>query len=413
MDEYKILKIHTTNTFPPYLYTLSIPNISKRISAVQSPIIPAVADLIAANPGTISLGQGVVYYKPPSQIEQGITKFKRTNSHIYEPVEGTSKLRELIGIKLQSENGIDTDQYEIVVSAGSNMGFLNAILAICDSGDEVILLKPWYFNHDMAITMAECEPVSIDTDLNYQPILENLAKAITPRTRAIVTVSPNNPTGAVYSSHVLMQINDLCTSSNIYHISDEAYEYFCYNKAKHYSPASSKTASAHTISLFSTSKSFALANWRIGYMLIPKHLFKPVRKIQDTNLICPPVISQFAAIECLQHGYCFCEPKISEIKRVRDYFQKRLNAVPEVNCPALDGAFYGLLQLPNISLTDMDIVKYLIEKHQVAVIPGSAFGITDFRAIRVSYGALKPDSAVEGIDRLVSGLTDLFGSQPA
>ncbi len=385
--------------------------ISHRIQAVQTPIIPVVADLILAHPGTISLGQGVVHYLPPSEIQQGIARFAKTNSHHYEAVEGIAELRQLIAQKLRSENQIDTDSYEVFISAGGNMGFLNAILAICDPGDEIILLSPWYFNHEMAIGIANCIAVSVDTDPSFQPDVQALENAITPRTRAIVTVSPNNPSGAVYRANLLTEINQLCAKHGIYHINDEAYEYFCYDGVKHFSPASLDTAWEHTISIYSTSKSFALANWRIGYMLIPKHLFKPVRKIQDTNVICPPVVSQYAAIECLKLGQGYCLEKRRGIEIARDHFRSQLATLESVTYPDLDGAFYAFLQLPDLAMDDMEIVEFLVRKYQVAVIPGVAFGVTDRRCLRVSYGALEPDKAVEGIDRLIEGLQDLCSNR--
>ncbi len=381
--------------------------ISTRIEAVQTPIIPVVADLILAHPGTISLGQGVVHYLPPSSIADGINRFSQTQSHHYEAVEGLSDLRHLVTQKLQLENNIDTDNYDTVITAGGNMGFLNAVLAICDPGDEVILLRPWYFNHEMAIGIANCRAVSVDTDSSFQPDLQAIEDAITSKTRAIVTVSPNNPTGVVYAENTLRSINEICAKHRIYHISDEAYEYFCYDGIDHFSPASLENATEHTISIYSTSKSFALANWRIGYMLIPRHLFKPVRKIQDTNLICPPVISQYAAIECLKLGGDFCLRHRRGIETVRSHLQNQLAKLSFLSHPELEGAFYAFLQLPELDMNDMEIVAYLIQKHRVAVIPGMAFGISDRRCIRVSYGALEPKKAVAGIDRLIEGLTAL------
>ncbi len=371
-------------------------------------MIPEVADLIDRNPGTISLGQGVVYYQPPQEISDGLQAFVRSETHHYQAVEGIPELRDLIAQKLETENAIQSSRYQTVVTAGSNMGFLNAILAIADSGDEIILLKPWYFNHEMAIRIAECVPVSVDTDSDFQPDLALLEQAIGPKTRAIVTISPNNPTGAIYDRQRMQGINELCRARGIFHIHDEAYEYFCYDNADHYSPASSESASEHTISLYSTSKSFGMANWRIGWMLIPPRLFKPVRKIQDTNLICPPVISQYAAMECLKLGRGFCEPKIQEIAKVRGHFKSLLATVPELTHSRLQGAFYGLIQIPDFGLSDMDIVRYLIEQHRVAVIPGEAFGIEGIRSLRVSYGALQPSTAVEGINRFINGLNQLI-----
>ena len=388
-----------------------VPLISTRIEQVQTPIIPVVADLIKANPGTISLGQGVVFYQPPNEIHQGIERFLKLKSHHYEAVEGIEELRFLIQRKIQQENGINSDNYQIVVCAGSNMGFLNAILTVCDPDDQVILLKPWYFNHEMAIRIANCVPVAVDTDSNFQPDVEVVKKSITSKTKAIVTISPNNPTGAVYRPQTLDQINGLCAERNIYHIHDEAYEYFCYDGNSHYSPASREAAAEHTISLYSTSKSFGLANWRIGYMVIPPHLFKPIRKIQDTNLICPTVISQYAAIECLKLGRQFCEPNVKMIESVRSHLANSLNPFQTIVQSPLEGAFYAFVTMSNLSVSDFEAVKFLIRKHKVAVIPGSAFGMANSPCLRVSYGALEPKTAINGIDRLRNGFEELLNSQ--
>lgn len=180
--------------------------------------------------------------------------------------------------KLQAFNGIEINGENcIVVTAGSNMGFMNAILAVTNPGDEIILNTPYYFNHEMAIAIAGCHPVLVATDENYQLRPEAIAQAITPKTRAVVTISPNNPTGVVYSEAALRQVNHICDTNGIYHISDEAYEYFTYNGVKHVSP-SAFGSSKYTISLFSLSKAYGFASWRIGYMVIPKHLFVAIKK---------------------------------------------------------------------------------------------------------------------------------------
>ena len=138
------------------------------------------------------------------------------------------------------------------------------MLAIADSGDEIILPTPYYFNHEMAVTMADCQPVLVPTDGDYRLRLDALETAITPRTRAILTVSPNNPTGVVYSEESLRAVNALCRERGIYHISDEAYEHFVYGGAHHFSPGSIPGSEGHTITLHTLSKTYGFASWRIG-----------------------------------------------------------------------------------------------------------------------------------------------------
>ncbi len=173
---------------------------NRRMAAIQAPAIPLVADLIRANPGTISLGQGVVGYGPPPQAIQRIRDFLADpHNHKYQAVHGIPELLALLHKKLNEENGIEigTDR-ALVVTAGGNMAFMNAVLAIVDPGDEVIITSPYYFNHEMAIMIADARPVAVPTDEQYQLRLDAMEAAISPRTRAIVTISPNNPTGAVY-----------------------------------------------------------------------------------------------------------------------------------------------------------------------------------------------------------------------
>ena len=249
---------------------------SRRIRDVQSPIIPDVAALIKATPGTISLGQGVVHYGPPPEVYEAVAGMDGdATNHIYHPATGLPSLRERLHAKLAADNGIvvGVDQ-TVMVTAGSNMGFYHSVLAIADPGDEIILLTPFFFNHEMAVGMANCRAVLVPTDEGYQPQPERIEAAITPRTRAVVTVSPNNPAGAVYSREDLIAINRMCCERGIYHISDEAYEYFTYDGAEHYSPASATDAAGHTISLFSFSKSYGMASWRVGYLVAPTHLLQ-------------------------------------------------------------------------------------------------------------------------------------------
>ncbi|WP_315791671.1 pyridoxal phosphate-dependent aminotransferase [Fischerella sp. JS2] len=387
-------------------------NLTSRMEAVQSPIIPVVGELIKNHPGTISLGQGVVAYAPPPEAIEMLPKFLADpTNHLYKAVEGIPPLLTAITEKLQNFNNIkiNTDNC-IVVTAGSNMGFLNAILAITNVGDEIILNTPYYFNHEMAITIAGCHPVLVETDENYQLRLDAIAQAITPKTKAIVTISPNNPTGVVYTEAALQQVNQICRDRGIYHISDEAYEYFTYNGVKHTSPAAFPNSSEYTISLYSLSKAYGFASWRIGYMVIPKHLLVAVKKVQDTNVICPAVISQYAALGALQTKPDYLRNNIAAIAQVRELVINSLLSLEGLcKITAADGAFYLFFKV-NTEIDAFELVKRLIQEHQVAVIPGTTFGMNQGCYLRVAYGALQKETAKEGIARLVRGLKKIVNS---
>ena len=380
-------------------------NLKSRMNRVQLPLIPVVSELISQNPGTISLGQGVVNYPPPPTAIASLQTFlAQPSNHLYQAVTGIEPLTTAIAHKLATDNKIEIgEENAIVVTAGSNMAFLSAVLAITQAGDEIVLNTPYYFNHEMAITIANCHPVLVKTDRNYQLDLEAIDRAITSKTKAIVTISPNNPTGVVYPQADLKAVNDLCRDRGIYHISDEAYEYFTYDDANHTSPASFPNSKSQTISLFSLSKAYGFASWRIGYMVIPEHLLLSVKKVQDTNLICPPVVSQYAALGALSAGKSYCQQHLTEIAKVRTLVAKQLESIEDICAIASSkGAFYFFLKI-NSSIDDLELVKRLIENYRVAVIPGSTFGM-DGCYLRVAYGSLELSTAKAGIERLIKGL---------
>lgn len=384
---------------------MSLP-VSQRALAVQAPIIPVVAQAIREHPGTLSLGQGVVYYPPPSSVFEAVAALGRDPAlNRYQAVHGTDALIEAIGAKLAADNGIRVDAGQrVVVTAGGNMAFLNLMMAILDPGSEVILPLPWYFNQQMAVTLVGGHAIGVPTDADCQLDVDAIEQAITPRTRAIVTVSPNNPTGAVYSREALRAVNALCARRGLYHVSDEAYEYFVHAGEPSFSPGSLAGADGHTVSLYSLSKAYGFASWRVGYMVIPAHLYPAIAKIQDTNLICPPVVSQLAATAALAEGRAWCLPRIAVLTEVREAVLAALAPLaPQVVVPRTRGAFYCLLRLAQRQ-DSLALAMRLIAQHRVAVIPGMAFGVDDPCLLRVSYGAIRRDEVVEAIGRLVEGL---------
>ena len=388
-----------------------------RMQPVQDPVIPIVGDMVRSSPGTISLGQGVVHYSPPPSAIEGIKAFlDNPQNHKYHAVEGIPALQQKLREKLQQENHItvdpenqNPDASRICVTAGGNMAFVNAVLAITSPGDEVIILAPFYFNHEMATYIAGCTPVIVPTDANYMPDPDRILRAITPRTRAVLTVSPNNPSGAVYPEPLLREINTLCREHKIYHINDEAYEYFTYEGTEHFSPGSMDDASGHTISLYSLSKAFGFASWRIGYMVYPAHLEMSIKKIQDTILICPPLISQYAAVGALETGSSWCKAWLPEYAEIRQTFFQQIESIRDIcSAPHAQGAFYFLIEVKSPQ-DEMEIIRQLVYNYKVAVMPGKSFGLQTGCHFRVAYGALQKETAIEGISRLVRGLREIAG----
>jgi len=382
---------------------------SRRVTAVQTPVIPIVTQWMAETPGSISLGQGVVSYGPPDAAMIAAHEFpKSPDEHGYGRVAGMPELTAAFEAKLAAENNIRVQpQSQVVVTAGSNLGFINAVLAIADPGDEFIFPLPYYFNHAMAIDLANCTVVGVKTQSDYQLDVDAIARAITPRTRAVVTCSPNNPTGAVYTENSLRAVNALCRDRGIFHIHDEAYEYFTYDNTVNFSAGSIDDAAAHTISLYSLSKGYGMASWRIGFMVIPQSLWVAVNKIQDTFLICAPQISQRVALAALQGGSVYPRTQAATIGALRLRVRAALTAA-SVPCDIADvhGAFYHFVRV-RTSMDSMTLVERLVREHRVAVLPGEAFGVTDVCAVRVSFGALDEATVDEGLGRLTAGLTAL------
>ena len=381
-----------------------------RMDAVQAPIIPIVGQLIRATPGTISLGQGVVHYgPPPAAIDAVRASLGDPETHGYGDGAGWAPLVARIRRKLLTENGINTESsgMAVMVTAGANMAFMHAVMAVTRPGDEVILPVPFYFNHEMAIEMAGCRPVPVRTDDRYQIDLEAIRAAVTPRTRAVVTVSPNNPSGAVLTGESLRALSEFCRDNGFVHISDETYEYFTYGDARHVSPASFARAAGHTIAIYSLSKAYGFAGWRIGYMAYPERLVDAMMKAQDTILICPTMASQMAALAAMEVGQPYCEPYVRGLASIRDIVVRELSALGSLaTVPAADGAFYCLLRV-HTNEHPVALNERLIREHKVAVIPGTAFGVHDGCYFRVAYGALQKATVAEGIGRLVEGLRAL------
>jgi aspartate/methionine/tyrosine aminotransferase len=382
---------------------------SRRLAAVQTPVIPIVSRWIAETPGTISLGQGIVSYGPPPEAMAALGRFPASvDDHRYGPVEGVPALVSALEEKLARENGIRVrPASRLVVTAGGNLAFMNAVLAVADPGDEFIFPVPYYFNHEMAVVMAGCRPVPVPTDGQFQLDLDAIARAITPRTRALVTVSPNNPTGVVYPEAALRAANALCRDRGIFHIHDEAYEYFTYDDAAHFSPGSIDDGAGHTISLYSLSKAYGFASWRIGYQVIPEALWEAVNKIQDTILICAPAVSQHVALAAIGVGAGYARSHLPRLDAMRRLIGRALDQ-PSVPCevPVARGAFYYFIRV-RTPLSPLALTERLIRQHRVAVIPGSAFGAASGCCLRVSYGALDEQTVEAGIGRLVAGLQAL------
>ena len=376
-------------------------------SIQEAPIVKLISDSKLPS-DVVDLGQGVPFYGPPKEAMLAATEALQEESGFkYSPDSGFPALRETIARKLASENRVEADpSNNIMVTAGANQAFVNAILSITRPGDHVLVLSPYYFNHIMAVQLAGCKPVIIDTDRNYQPIVERIGKRISKRARAIVLVSPSNPTGAVYSKDTINEIGALCAKNGIYLITDETYEHFVYDDAKFVSALSLDKEIGHTISLFSFSKSYGMSGYRIGYAIFPAGIYREMLRVQDTLTICAPSPLQVAAEAAMRLGAAYPKQFIPRIERVRKIFIQRLTGLDFVEMPVTKGSYYFLLRL-RTKKSDWNLAKRLIEKYGVITIPGGVFG-TRYPALRVAYANVDESMAEKGISRLEKGLQEML-----
>ena len=407
------------------------PGPAPRLAGVLQPVIPEISALVRATPGCLSLAQGMVSWGPPPGVAavlaaaaaemaagDGAAELNR-----YGAMAGDAALQEAIGGVLMAPHRpggpLQLEGATLLVTAGSNMAFNAIAQVITGPGDELILPLPYYFNHAMAVQLAGGAAVPVDAGLIPDP--ERLAAAISPRTRAIVTVSPNNPSGVVMPRSVLEAINRLCAQRGLFHIHDEAYEHFVHGPTPHWSPGSQAGAAEHTISLFSLSKAYGMAGWRLGYAVVPAQLSPGLAQVQDTVLICPPRLTQRAAVAALAAGAVWCRPRVARLAALQQHL---VDAVAEARAGGLplrllaepDGAFYGLLALEpeasqRLSAGGVDgrtLMRRLASEHGVAGVSGDAFGL-DGHALRLSTGMVDGPTLAVALQRLFGGIGALLG----
>jgi len=402
------------------------PHPARRLQGVLQPVIPQISALVRATPGCLSLAQGMVRWGPPPGVAAALAQAAAAPTpdlHRYGAMAGDPALLEAIRRDLtapqRAGGALDLEGAALLVTAGSNMAFNAIAQVITDPGDAVILPLPFYFNHVMAVQLAGGVALPVDAGLIPDPA--QLAAAITPRTRAIVTVSPNNPSGVVVPQPVLAAISQLCAQRGLFHIHDEAYEHFVHGQTPHWSPGSQAGAAEHTISLFSLSKAYGMAGWRVGYAVVPSRLMAGLAQVQDTVLIAPPQITQAAAVAALRAGPAWCAAPIAALAASQQQLiaavdQARAAGLPVRLLAVPDGAFYGLLglepeasaRLQQAGIDARGLMRRLASQHGVAAVSGDAFGLGG-HSLRLSTGMCDGPMLAMALERLFAGLRALLG----
>ena len=393
------------------------PPSAHRVAQVLNPVIPTLGTLLKAHPDALSLGQGMVAWGPPDSVRTALVDACRSAgaSDRYGPMAGDPQVLEGIHqALLRQRHPLDLASSALLVTAGSNMAFHAIAQVICDPGDQVILPTPYYFNHVMAVQLAGGQPVPIDAGIVPDP--EQLASAINERTRAIVTTSPGNPSGAVLPPEQLEAINRLCARHGLFHVHDEAYADFCHGPIPHWSPGALSGSSEHTVTLRSFSKSHGMAGWRLGYLAAPQQLLPALAKVQDTIAICPSRPMQRAALAAVTVPERWVEDQVATLQSKRLGMVERFQQAdtPWRLLGDSDGALYGFADLEEglglePALGQDTLMTTLVERFGVGVVSGSSFGM-GAASFRISYGMLDDDSFNEAMARLMRGLRQLAGN---
>lgn len=364
----------------------------------------------------ISFSAGEPDFNTPKNIINAAIKGMEDGNTKYTSVNGILQLREAICKKFKDDNGLEYNPSQIVVSTGAKQSLANTFLAILNPGDEVIVSTPYWVSYPELIKLADGKPVFVEGDekSNYKFTKENLEKAVTAKTKAIVLNTPNNPTGTIYNKEELEVIADFAKKYNIIIISDEMYEKLIYDNENHISIASlSKDAYERTIVINGLSKSYAMTGWRIGYCAASEKIAKLMISIQShvTSNVCS--ITQYAALEALNGPQDEITKMINEFEKRRNYMINRIESIDNLSIVKPKGAFYIMINIENclgkeingkILNDSMEFCASLLENEKLAVIPGKAFGLNNY--IRVSY-ATSMEAIKEGLNRIESFIKKL------
>ena len=383
---------------------------AQRIEASVTLAITAKAkEMKESGIDVISFGAGEPDFNTPQNIINAAIKAMEDGNTKYTNVNGILPLREAICKKFKDDIGLIYNPSQIVVSTGAKQSLANAFLAILNPGDEVIVPNPYWVSYPELIGLADGKAVFVESNetSSYKFTKENLEKAVTEKTKAIILNTPNNPTGTIYSKEELMEIAEFAKKYNLIIVSDEMYEKFIYDGEEHVSIASvSDDAYERTIVNNGLSKSYAMTGWRLGYCGATEKISKLMTNIQShmTSNVCS--ITQYAAVEALNGPQDKVKEMISEFERRRNYMVKTLEEMNNLSIIKPQGAFYIMINIDKClgkeingeKITDsMDFSAKLLEHEKVAVIPGKAFGLDNY--VRVSY-ATSMELIEKGLERI-------------
>jgi len=349
----------------------------------------------------VILAAGEPDFDTPEIVREAGIKAINDGFSKYTPAAGTLQLKEAICRKFSNENGLSYEPSEIVVSCGAKHSLYNLFQVICDPGDEVIVIQPYWLSYPAMVKLAGGEPVFVKTTVEngFNPDIEDIRSAITDKTKAIVINSPSNPAGIIYDEEKLKQIAGLCLENDIIIVSDEIYEKIIFDEKSHFSIASvSEDVKKNTVIVNGVSKSFAMTGWRIGYIAGDKDLVKKIVTLQSQSTSNPCSIAQKAA-ECALTADLseFITKNAAEFQKRRDLLINLLSEIDGVRPVKPQGAFYMFCDISSSGMDSVTFAEKLLEEKEVAVIPGGPFGEDGF--VRISF-ATSEKMLEEGVGRI-------------
>jgi len=334
----------------------------------------------------------------------------------YTPAAGTIELREEIAKKLYKENKLKYSYNDIIVSNGAKQSIMNALLTLCEKGDEVVIPSPYWVSYIEMVKLTGAKPVLVQLEEkdNFKLDIEKIKQNINEKTKCIMLNSPNNPTGSIYTEKQLREIGKICVDNDIYILADEIYEKLIYDGEKHISIGTfSEEIKNKTILINGVSKSYAMTGWRIGYAAGPRKLVKAMSDLQGHMTSGPNAPAQYASLEALANTEKSVEVMVKEFDRRRKYIVDRINSIEGMTCNLPKGAFYVM---PNVKSfygksyasykikNSMDLTNYLLEEAKIAVAPGEVFGINN--NIRIAYSN-SMENIEKGMNQMENALKKL------
>ena len=368
---------------------LNDPRLSARTRGLESSGIRRVFDLGASLQDPVNFSIGQPDFPVPLPVREAAKRAIDQGWNRYTPTQGIAPLRERLAHKLAVENGVTVDVDDVLVTSGSSGGIFLAFACLLDPGDEIIVPDPYFVMYVQLASFFGARPVLVDTYPDFQLDPERVAAAITPRTKAILLNSPNNPTGAVYSAQTLRSVAEIAAKHGVVVISDEVYEPFIYDGLQHFSVGS---VYPDTITLNAFSKTHSLTGWRIGYAAGPRAILEKMKELQQYTFVCAPSFAQVAALTALAIGPA---QEVAGYAHRRDLIYEGLRRRFEVARP--QGAFYIM---PKVDEVDSGAFVERALARNVLLIPGGVFSSRSSH-VRLSF-ATSEEQIQKGVEILLS-----------